>query len=84
MDIQMEMFYNNYKRNNIFKIYTLTQSRRAVIIALQTSGKSIEMDDLNFLNKYIKPPSESAMARCLYVTAKLLCAGIACQKEVFF
>jgi hypothetical protein len=47
------------------KSYTLTYSRRAVIIALQTSAITLEMDALDILNKYIKLPSESPVARYL-------------------
>jgi hypothetical protein len=42
------------------------------------------MDALNILNKHIKLPTESPVARCLNITANLLLAGIACRKEVFF
>jgi hypothetical protein len=66
------------------KSYTLTYLHRAVIIALQTSGINLEMDALNILNKYIKLPSKSSVARYLNVTANLSLAGIACQKELFF
>jgi hypothetical protein len=65
------------------KSYALTYSRRTVIIALQTSGTDLEMDALNILNKYIKLPSESPVARYLNTTANLSLAEIACLKEVF-
>jgi hypothetical protein len=44
------------------KSHALTYSRRAVIIALQTSGINLEMDALNILNKYIKLPSRPPVA----------------------
>jgi hypothetical protein len=73
------------KKTIIFlKIYTLTYWRRAVIIALQTSGINLEMDALNILNKHINLPSESPVARYLNVTANLSLAEIACQKDAFF
>jgi hypothetical protein len=53
------------------KSYALTYSRRAVIIALQTSGINLEMDALNILNKYVKLPSESSVARYLNITTNL-------------
>jgi hypothetical protein len=56
------MFYNNYDYN-ILKSYALTYSRRSAIIALQTSGINPEMDAPNILNKYIKLPSESLVAK---------------------
>jgi hypothetical protein len=52
-----------------------------VIIALQTSGITLEMDALNILNKYIKLCSESPVARYLNTTANLSVA--ACRKEMF-
>jgi hypothetical protein len=66
------------------KSYTSRYSRRAVIIALQTSAITLKMDALDILNKYIKLPSESPVARYLKITANLSLAGIACRKEVFF
>jgi hypothetical protein len=60
------------------KCCTLTYSHRGVIVALQTSGINLEMDALDILNKYVKLPSESPVARYLNVTAKLSLAGIAC------
>jgi hypothetical protein len=66
------------------KSYALTYSRRTVITAMQTYEINLEMDSLNILNKYIKLPSQSPVARNLNITANLSLAGIACRKEVFF
>jgi hypothetical protein len=53
------------------KSCALTYSRKAVIIALQTSGINLEMDALNILNKYVKLPSESPVAGYLNITTNL-------------
>jgi hypothetical protein len=55
-----------------------------VTIALRISGINLEVDALNILNKYIKLPSMSPVARYFNITANLSLAGIACRKEVFF
>jgi hypothetical protein len=42
-----------------------------VITALQASGINLEMDALDILNRHVKLPSESPVARYLNVTANL-------------